>query len=185
MDQEHEWIARARAGDQAAFGRLVERYERSVYRTVYRMLRDRDEAAELTQEAMVRAWENLSRFRGDSPFAGWLSRIAIYLALNRLREKKRYVRPEDAARHDAVIDQTPAAGPSPLNELLLREAKEALRQALAELPDEFRVPLVLRLYEDFSYEQIAEALDIPIGTVMSRLYRARERLARRVRELLG
>jgi RNA polymerase sigma-70 factor (ECF subfamily) len=184
MEQEEEWIAKARLGDQAAFGRLVERYERSVYRTVYRMVRERDEAAEITQEAMVRAWEHLARFRGDSPFAGWLSRIAIYLALNRLREKKKFVRPEDLARHDAVIDQTPSAGPSPLSELLMREAKDALRQALSELPPDFRVPLMLRLYEDYSYEQIAEALDLPIGTVMSRLFRARERLARRVRELL-
>ena len=148
------------------------------------MVRERDEAAEITQEAMVRAWEHLARFRGDSPFAGWLSRIAIYLALNRLREKKKFVRPEDAARHDAVIEQTPAAGLSPLSELLKREAKEAFKQALSELPADFRIPLMLRLYEDYSYEQIAQALDLPMGTVMSRLYRARERLARRVRELL-
>jgi RNA polymerase sigma-70 factor (ECF subfamily) len=184
MDQEQQWIDLARQGDTAAFGRLVERYERPVYRTVYRMLRDGDEAREITQEAMVRAWENLARFRGDSPFAGWLSRIAIYLALNRLRERKKFVRPEDARQHDLVLEQAPTAGATPLSQLLHKEAMGALEQALAELAPEFRVPLMLRLHEEYSYEEIAQALDLPIGTVMSRLFRARERLTKRVRELL-
>ena len=184
MDQEQQWIDAARQGDTAAFGRLAERYERPVFRTVYRMVRDTDEAREITQEAMVRAWENLARFRGDSPFAGWLSRIAIYLALNRLRERKKFVRPEDARQHDLVMEQASADGLTPLHQLLHKEALAALEQALSELTPEFRIPLMLRLHEEYSYEEIASALDLPIGTVMSRLFRARERLARRVRELL-
>jgi len=185
MDQEQKWIDAARQGDTAAFGRLAERYERPVFRTVYRMVRDTDEAREITQEAMVRAWQNLGRFRGDSPFAGWLSRIAIYLALNRLRERKKFVRPQDARQHDLVIEQTPATGHTPLKQLLDKEARAALDQAVSELPPEFRIPLMLRLHEEYSYEEIARELDLPIGTVMSRLFRARERLARRVKELLN
>lgn len=180
---EKEWLEAARTGDADAFGKLVLAYEGSVYRTAYRMVHDRDEASEITQECMVRAWQNLARFRGEAPFAGWLSRIAIHLALNKLRERKKFVRPVDEAKHEAMIEQA-SEDKSPLAELVDHESIEALKQAVQELPDEFRAPLVLRIYEEFSYEEIAQALDLPLGTVMSRLFRARERLARRVRELL-
>ena len=185
MQTEEEWVEAARGGDTAAFGNLVEKYQKNVFRSVYRMVRDSDEAMEITQEAMVRAWQNLDRFRGDAPFAGWLSRIAIYLALNKLRERKKFVRPAEAEQHDAVLNQVQSTETTPLNRVLNDEAKSALRQALSELPDEFRIPLSLRLYEEYSYDQIAEAMNVPLGTIMSRLFRARERLAHRVRELLG
>lgn len=184
MQTEEDWVDAARGGDTAAFGHLVEKYQKNVFRSVYRMVRDSDEAREITQEAMVRAWQNLDRFRGDAPFAGWLSRIAIYLALNKLRERKKFVRPSEADQHDAVLNQIQSRETTPLNQVLNREAILALRKALAELPDEFRIPLSLRLYEEYSYEQIAAVMDVPLGTIMSRLFRARERLAHRVRELL-
>jgi RNA polymerase sigma-70 factor (ECF subfamily) len=132
----------------------------------------------------VRAWQNLSRFRGEAPFAGWLSRIAIHLALNRLRERKKFVRPVEEEKHEAMIDQSAQEGKTPLAELLDRESLAALKQAVSELPEEFRTPLELRIYEEYSYEEIASALALPLGTVMSRLFRARDRLSRRVRELL-
>jgi RNA polymerase sigma-70 factor (ECF subfamily) len=182
---ESQWLALALKGDAEAFGKLILRYEKSVYRTAYRMVRDRDEAAEITQESMVRAWQNLSRFRGEAPFAGWLSKIAIHLALNRLRERKKFVRPADEEQHEAVMDQGLHEESTPLSDLLNRESRTALEQAIRELPEDFRAPLLLRIYEEYSYEQIAESLSLPLGTVMSRLYRARERLAHRVRELLG
>jgi RNA polymerase sigma-70 factor (ECF subfamily) len=182
---EQDWVEAAKGGDQVAFGHLVTKHQESVFRSVYRMVRDRDEAREITQEALVRAWENLNRFRGEAPFGGWLSRIATYLALNRLRERKKFVRPQDPEQHDAVLDHAGDPGATPLDDLLNREAHEALTQAISELPDEFRVPLMLRLHEEYSYEQISETLDVPLGTVMSRLFRARERLGHRVRELLG
>ena len=180
---EGQWLAAARNGDADAFGKLVLAYESSVYRSAFRMVHDQDEAAEITQECMVRAWENLARFRGEAPFAGWLSRIAIHLALNRLRERKKFVRPVDEEKHEAMIDQA-TEGRTALAELVDAESLSALKQAVSELPEEFRSPLTLRIYEEYSYEEIAEALQLPIGTVMSRLFRARERLARRVRELL-
>jgi RNA polymerase sigma-70 factor (ECF subfamily) len=185
MSLEQEWIDAARDGDTVAFERLIRRHQKSVYRSALRLLRDRDEAEEIAQEAVVRAWENLHRYRGDAPFAGWLSRIAIYLALNRLRERKKFVRPDDEERHQAVLDRAEGRGLTPLGELLKEEARAALAQAMAELPDEFRVPLSLRIYDEYTYEQIAAALDLPLGTVMSRLFRARERVAQRVRSLLG
>jgi RNA polymerase sigma-70 factor (ECF subfamily) len=185
MSQEQEWIDAARNGDTAAFEKLIRRHQSSVYRSVLRLLRDRDEAEEIVQEAMVRAWENLRRFRGEAPFAGWLSRIAIYLALNRLRERKKFVRPEDEERHQAVLNRAEERGLTPLGELLKQEAHAALAKAMAELPEEFRVPLSLRVYEEYTYEQIAEALELPLGTVMSRLFRARERIAHRLRSMLS
>ena len=181
---ESQWLALALKGDAEAFGNLIQRHEKSVYRTAYRMVRDRDEAAEITQESMVRAWQNLSRFRGEAPFAGWLSKIAIHLALNRLRERKKFVRPADEEQHEAAMDSGLQEGTTPLSELINRESAAALQQAISELPEDFRTPLVLRIYEEYSYDQIAESLSLPLGTVMSRLYRARERLTRRVRELL-
>jgi RNA polymerase sigma-70 factor (ECF subfamily) len=184
-ERDQEWVAASRAGDTTAFGKLIAQHQKSIYRAVYRLLRDPDEAQEITQEAIVRAWENLDRFRGDAPFAGWLSKIATYLALNRIREKKKFVRPEDPEQHEAVLGQAESKVESPLSSLLDRETREALEQAISELPDDFRAPLMLRLHEEYSYEQIAEALGVPIGTVMSRLYRARERLTRRMKELLG
>jgi RNA polymerase sigma-70 factor (ECF subfamily) len=182
---EEQWLEAAREGDTVAFGHLIKRHEKSVYRSVYRMVRDPDEAAEITQEALVRAWENLSRFRGEAPFAGWLSKIAIYLALNKLRERKKFVRPRDEAQHEAVMDHADSESETPLSALLNRESMAALQKAISELPDEFRAPLLLRLHEEYSYEEIALSLGLPLGTVMSRLYRARERLTKRVRELLG
>lgn len=182
--EEARWLAAAQNGDAEAFGRLVQCHQNNVYRLAYRMLHDRDEAAEITQEAMVRAWQHLSRFRGEAPFAGWLSKIAIHLTLNRLREKRKFVRPDDEEQHEAVIDHAEHHDETPLVALLNRETRKALDQAISELPDEFRTPLVLRVYQEYSYEQIAEALELPLGTVMSRLYRARERLSRRVRALL-
>jgi len=184
MDSEQNWIEAAKRGDTLAFGFLIERHEKTLYRTVYRMVRDRDDAREVVQEAMVRAWENLPRFRGEAPFVGWLSRIAIHLALNHLRQQKKFVRPQDAEQHEAVLGTPQEPGSTPLTELLGREEQAALEKALQELPDDFRIPLVLRVYEEYSYDQIATALDLPLGTVMSRLFRARERLAQRVRELL-
>lgn len=178
------WVDAARAGDTEAFNRLLRRHQRTVYRSVYRLVRDADEAQEISQEAAVRAWENLDRFRGDAPFAGWFSRIAIHLALNRLRERKKFVRPEDEEQHEAVLDRAESKSQSPLSNLLKREALDALTRAMAELPEEFRIPLSLRVYNEFSYEEIAQALDLPLGTVMSRLFRARERVAARVRALL-
>ena len=180
---EKEWLEAARGGDSEAFGKLVLAYEGSVYRSAYRMVHDADEASEITQECMVRAWQNLARFRGEAPFAGWLSRIAIHLALNRLRERKKFVRPVDEEKHEAMIEQA-SEDKTPLAQLLDTESMAALQQAVDELPEEFRAPLVLRIYEEYSYEEISEALELPLGTVMSRLFRARERLARRVRELL-
>jgi RNA polymerase sigma-70 factor (ECF subfamily) len=185
MDSEQGWIDAAKRGDADAFGHLVTRHQTAVYRMVLRMVRDADDARELTQEAMLRAWLNLARFRGDAPFAGWLSRIALYLTLNHLRQQKKYVRPEDEDQHDAVIENSRDPDADPLVALLNNEAHHALDTALSELPFEFRIPLLLRVYEEYSYEEIAEALSLPIGTVMSRLFRARERVAQRVRELLG
>lgn len=185
MDSEQSWIDAAKRGDTDAFGLLVTRHQTAVYRMVYRMVRDADDARELTQEAMVRAWLNLSRFRGDAPFAGWLSRIALYLTLNHLRQQKKYVRPADEDQHDSVIGNSRDPEADPLVTLLDDEARRALEVALSELPLQFRLPLLLRVYEEYSYEEIAESLSLPIGTVMSRLFRARERVAQRVRELLG
>lgn len=181
---EAQWLAAALQGDADAFGKLVQSHTQSVFRSAYRLVRDEDEAEEITQEAMVRAWQNLPRFRGEAPFAGWLSKIAIHLALNKLRERKKFIRPADEEQHDAVMEKAEPEGPTPLSELLHRESMAALTQAISELPEEFRTPLMLRIYEEYSYEQIALSLSLPLGTVMSRLYRARERLARRMRTLL-
>jgi RNA polymerase sigma-70 factor, ECF subfamily len=159
-------IGRARRGDREAFGALVERHRDSVYRVVRGVLADAAECEDVTQDVFVRAWESLARFRGESGLFTWLYRIAVNAAL-RARERRR---PAPVAE----VPETEAPRP--------READEdgpslaTLQRLLSELPDEYRVIVVLRDLEGLSYQDIASTLEIPMGTVESRLFRARGQL---------
>lgn len=167
-------LGRARRGDREAFCRIVERHQRRVHAQALRLVRRHDLADDVAQEAFVRAWQSLSSFDLGRPFGPWIGRITRNLALNALRGP--------AARTAALVEDTPddpAAGPDEL--VAGRETGAALEQALGELPVEQRSVLLLRAHEEMSYQEIADALGIAPGTVMSRLHRARERL----RQLLG
>jgi RNA polymerase sigma-70 factor, ECF subfamily len=173
-------VARARRGDAAAFEELVRRHQRRVYAVALRIVRAHDVADDVSQEAFVRAWRSLDGFETGRPFAPWVCRIAANLAINHVRSPR--------AREEGLPEghaETPAADPGPLGSVLDAEAGRVLDAAVAALPAEQRAVFVLRAVEEMSYDAIAEALSLSPGTVMSRLFRAREKLARALAPYLG
>lgn len=178
-------LERARAGDAQAFGSLVERYQDRVFNAVYRMCGNADDAADLTQDAFVKAFRSLDGFRGESGFYTWLFRIAVNLTLSARRRRKpvaslddvsddgrpRAIGEEADMRRNGEVER---ARPDRMAEA--EEQKDAVWAALRALGEEHRAILVLREIEGFDYEQIADMLDIPPGTVRSRLHRARAAL---------
>jgi len=173
-------VARARQGDLSAFEEVVRRHQRRVYGVALRIVRSHDVADDVTQETFVRAWRALDRFDLGRPFGPWVRRIAANLAVNHVRSPR--------AREEGLPDghgEVKAASPGPLDAVLDEEARQILDRAVAALPTEQRAVFVLRAVEEMSYEEIARALSISPGTVMSRLFRARQRLVRAVAPYLG
>jgi RNA polymerase sigma-70 factor (ECF subfamily) len=173
-------IGQARRGDARAFEEIVRLYQRRVYAVALRIVRAHDVADDVAQEAFLRAWRSLDRFELGRPFGPWVCRIAANLAVNHVRSPR--------AREEGLPEghaETRTADPGPLGAVLDAEAARVLDVAMAALPREQRAVFVLRAVEEMSYAEIAEALGISPGTVMSRLFRARERLALALRPYLG
>jgi RNA polymerase sigma-70 factor (ECF subfamily) len=173
-------IARARQGDLRAFEEIVRLYQRRVYGVALRIVRAHDVADDVAQEAFVRAWRSLDRFELGRPFGPWVCRIAANLAVNHVRSPR--------AREEGLPEghaETRGSDPGPLAAVLDAEAKRVFDEAVAGLSAEQRAVFVLRAVEEMSYEEIAKALGISPGTVMSRLFRARVRLARALAPYLG
>jgi len=169
-DTETSLIEQAQNGDRNAFGELVRRHYQGVVLVVYRMCGDTGLAEDATQEAFIRAWVNLPSYQPKGCLRNWLYRIAVNAAMDVLRRK-----PEEALEDEEVLmmpDQ--AAGPETV--LIEKERATLLRQAIKSLPEAARSVLVLREYGGLSYQEIASVLDVPVGTVMSRLNYARNRL---------
>lgn len=169
-----ELIAAALAGQQQAFGQLVIRYQDRLFNGVVRMLRCEELAADVVQDTFVLAWRKLDRFAGRSGFYTWLFRIARNQALSRLRARKPMASLDD--QEWSAADRVISGEPAPDAELQKEDDRMQLEQALARLSEEHRSILVLREMEELDYEQIAEALGVPVGTVRSRLFRARLQL---------
>lgn len=172
-EAELQWIARAQGGDRRAFGDIVHHYREGVINVVYRMCGDANLAEDAAQEAFIRAWQNLPRYQPRSPFRNWLYRIATNVALDVLRRE----------RDTVNIDDLPLAASGPDLEATVEcnERAEQVRRAVLALAPPGRLVLILREYEGLSYKEIAETLNVPIGTVMSRLNYARTK----VREMLA
>ena len=168
----HDLVRRARLGDDAAYRRLVEMYMRAVYSVAYRLMGDHDDADDVAQETFVRAHQSLARYDESYSFYTWLRTIATRLGLNEIATRRRH-KTHGGETFDVAAENVPAAAPDAVDELAGEELHEALGQAIGTLTEEYRAVLVLRTYEDLSYEEIATTLGIPIGTVMSRLCRAR------------
>ena len=165
---EHNLVTRAQQGDREAFSELVRCHREGVINVVYRMCGDAGLAEDAAQEAFIRAWQHLASYQPRSPFRNWVYRIAANVALDVLRREKETV----------DVDAVPVAapGPGPEAALIEKERAERVRQAVLALPPASRAVLVLREYEGLSYQEIADTLDIPVGTVMSRLSYARNRI---------
>jgi RNA polymerase sigma-70 factor (ECF subfamily) len=182
-------VERAQSGDKQAFGLLVSKYQRKLARLLSRFIRDAAEVEDVTQEAFIKAYRALPTFRGDSAFYTWLYRIGINTAKNYLVAMGR--RTPTATDIDAEeaegfqdADQLRDLN-TPENELISRQVADNVNQTLADLPEELRTAITLREIEGLSYEDIANIMNCPIGTVRSRIFRAREAIAVKLRPLLG
>ena len=171
---------RAREGDGHAFTELVRRHQERVFRIVYRMLRNRDEAEDVTQVTFVRAFRSLLKYKEEFPFHPWLYRIAVNAALTQIEKRKRDRAVDIEQVPERYIVPKPGGEESPLDVTGRREMIDRIERALPELPEEQRLVFLLRVNEGLSYDEIAETLEIPRGTVMSRLSRAREALRKRL-----
>ena len=183
-----ELVARAQRGDKKAFNLLVIKYQRRVAGVVSRYIRDPSEALDVVQEAFIKAYRALPQFRGDSAFYTWLYRIAINTAKNFLVSQAR--RPPDADVDAEVAEQLDAGEllkdrATPEEQLMEKELETAVWRAIEELPEDLRTAITLREIEGMTYEEIAVAMDCPIGTVRSRIFRAREAIDAKLKPLLN
>jgi RNA polymerase sigma-70 factor (ECF subfamily) len=186
---DQQLVERAQRGDKHAFELLVAKYQRRLGRLISRFVRNAAEAEDVTQDAFIKAYRALPAFRGDSAFYTWLYRIGINTAKNHLVAQGRRAptsTPFDSEEaedfEDAVLLHEVA---TPENELMSKQVVEVVNSSLQELPDDLRTALTLREIEGLSYEEIAAVMDCPIGTVRSRIFRAREAIAANLRPLLG
>src|SRR5437899_7373543 len=181
-------VRAAQGGDAQAFRALVERYQRRVYQLAVGMVKDADEAMDITQETFVRVHRYLPSFKGDSSFFTWTYRIAMNLCLDAQRRKGRLERVDveqgDEAEIEAAMDPPSAALAGPQRQALNAERRDSIGEALASLSDDHRAILLLREVEGLSYEDLAKVLGIRKGTVMSRLFHARLKMQNKLREYL-
>ena len=183
-DDELELVQRAKKCDREAFGALVERYQRRVLGVALAVVHNLDDATELAQETFIRAFENLSRFEERSSLSTWLYRIAANLSIDYRRRDARHVvlRGEDA---ETEINKIPSLRGDAFGQSVRTELNHRIREALLELTPEHRTVILLREVEGLSYDEIADIMRIPKGTVMSRLHYARGRLRGRLKDLLA
>ena len=178
-DEDHQLVRAVLDGDSTAYRGLVERYQGRIYSVCYGMVRNREDARDLAQEAFVKAFKNLSRFRFGASFYTWLCRIAMNVSIDHLRRMKvRRAGVFDegiASRNDGVISLQHHRN-DPGRDLERKRLHAAIFAAMDELPEEQKQVIVLREVEGMAYKEIAEVMDIPEGTVMSRLYYARKKL---------
>ena len=187
-----ELVARAQRGDVRAFEMLVVKYQRRLERLIARMVRDSDLVQDIAQESFVRAYRALPQFRGDSAFYTWLYRIAVNTAKKALMDLKRdpLVTETALAARDEEGDETSRVeneltdGETPEALMASKEIAQAVNDAVAALSEDLRQAITLREIEGLSYEEIADVMNCPIGTVRSRIFRAREAIAERLRPLL-
>jgi len=185
--EEPQLVEWAKSGDMQAFEELVARYRDRIYVRAYSIMRNEDLAVDLSQNAWVKSWQRLEQFHGEASFPTWLSRIVTNLCLDELRRQKR-------ARMDSIEAMEEATGPvenrmeletiDPIEGLGREELRERIDAALAKLSDKHRTVIVLYEFEQFEYREIAEKMGTSIGTVMSRLFYARKRMASLLKETL-
>ena len=186
-DNDSELVSQVQSGSKKAFDLLVLKYQHRIIKLVMRYVRDRTDAEDVAQEAFLKAYRALPNFRGDSAFYTWMYRIAINTAKNHLvaagrRPAEVDLENEDGDALDIETLQKDVATPE--NLLLTDEIRETVSKVVAELPDDLRVAITLREAEGMSYDEIAQAMDCPIGTVRSRIFRAREAVDAELRPLL-
>jgi len=182
-----ELVKRVQRGDKTAFDLLVRKYQHRIGAVIGRFIHDYSESQDVAQESFIRAYRAIGNFRGDSQFYTWLYRIAVNTAKNHLVAAKRRPPTSDVDAEDAEHFSGAARmqdGDTPEHELLREEIARTVSDAVGQLPEELRQAITLREMDGLSYEEIAEAMDCPVGTVRSRIFRAREAIDARLRPLM-
>ena len=186
-DNDSELVKQVQSGSKKAFDLLVLKYQHRIIKLVMRYVRDRTDAEDVAQEAFLKAYRALPNFRGDSAFYTWMYRIAINTAKNHLVAAGRRPLEVDLENEDGDaldLDELQKDVATPEHLLLTDEIRETVRKTVAGLPDDWRVAITLREAEGMSYDEIAQAMDCPIGTVRSRIFRAREAVDAELKPLL-
>jgi RNA polymerase sigma-70 factor (ECF subfamily) len=177
---DEQLVGAAKKGDMGAFEELVSRHRDKIYARAFSMMRNEDEAVDLSQEAWVKSWQRLNQFQGESSFGTWMTRIVINLCLDQLRRRKRQRTEsieEMSEESGGVERQMPVVNVNPTERLERGELRKKIDQALNQLSHEHRTALVLHEFEDMEYKEIARTMGCSIGTVMSRLFYARRKMA--------
>lgn len=169
-------VVASKNGDQDAFSLLVQRYQRRVFNLVFRMLQNYEEACEITQETFLAAWQGLPAFRGEARFTTWLYRIAYNCSLKQLDARKRDQALQVALQSEQVLEDEERGSV----DLARLDNQELVQEQLSQLPPKYRVVLILRHLQDMTYEEMAEVLTMPIGTIKTHLFRARNLLKERL-----
>ncbi len=177
-DNDGALVERAKGGDEDAFASLVHRHRDRAFAVAYRLVREREDALDVAQEAFVRAYQSLRGFKGEARFSTWLHRIVVNLALDHLRRQAHHEAWEykDARALEEAAHQVVAPTPDPHQAVEATEMRRLIQKGMADLPAEQRTALVLREIEGLSYKEIARAMRCSIGTVMSRLHYARRKM---------
>lgn len=188
-DEDFALVLRVQAGDKQAFGLLVSKYHRRVGRLLVRLLKNQDDIEEVVQESFIKAYRAIANFRGESAFYTWIYRIAINTAKNHLIQQGR--RPNTlngvGEQEDETFEplHTLSSMDTPESLVQSKQIAEAVNEAIEALPDDLRAAILMREIDGLSYEEIADAMSCPIGTVRSRIFRAREAVATRIGPLLS
>lgn len=181
QQSDDELIRKTQEGDSYSFGILVKRYQKKIYFLARRMVKNHDAADDIAQETFINAYFAIKSFKIGYSFYTWLYRICMNLSINLLKRQK-FVIPESQFEEKTSPLEREASGGDPSNHLATKEMENKIERAMDSLPPKYKGVLVLRIYEDLSYEEIAKTLKISVGTVMSRLYRARERMQEMLKE---
>lgn len=178
-------IQQALAGDQAAFSRLRQKYHDAIYNLIYRMIREKDEVEDLTQEAFIKAFGSLSTFNDEFAFSTWLYKIATNNCIDHIRRRKLQTfsidKPIESKESDFTFE-LPDTGDEPDQEMIARQRKKLLDDAINALPAKYRQVIIMRHQEELEYQEIARILKLPLGTVKAHIFRAREMLYKELRD---
>lgn len=180
-------IQRALKGDQSAFARLREKYHDAIYNLIYRMIREKDEVEDLTQEAFIKAFGSLASFNDEYAFSTWLYKIATNNCIDHIRRKKLQTfsidKPVETRENDIVFE-LPDSTYEPDQDMISRQRKKLLDDAIHSLPPKYRQVIIMRHQEEMEYQEIAKILKLPLGTVKAHIFRAREMLYKYLRDKL-
>ncbi len=181
LEADRELIRKTKQGNLHSFEGLVKKYQKNIYRLAFRMTKDHDTADDIAQETFVKAFTSIGSFKEEYSFHPWVFRICMNLSINYLKRKKFMV--SESELLPRKLEDSKATG-DPMSQLIRDELMDRVESSIDALPPPFKAVFILKVYEELSYEQIARNLKISVGTVMSRLFRARERLQKSLKDYL-